>query len=345
MARALLVDRGMPKSLWFFALRHAVQVCNYLPVMLEGKITTAFEQVHKSQPNFQAILYPIFSHGYFRCTRDSNRERLQFEPQTQPGIAIGRSELANGLMFWNPVTNRISVSADYRLDPLGHLPSPFNIKFDGPLECSPLASKSDITEPFPLGTSVFVQHKNASTRATFLSVPLDSSDTAKEHHYYTVNLVTGSNLQLPRDSSSADPYTEAKSSLKHDDTDNGIMSLPNWFRHNQKIMLEIDGTYARGNLQLKLNGIWEFVTLNKHGQVHISHPLPNLAFDWTDRVESQTLILGWQDISHFLGTADHVSAALCQRPCPPSLIQALNPQHPDHAIWLASYKEEYDGLK
>jgi hypothetical protein len=40
-----------------------------------------------------------------------------------------------------------------------------------------------------------------------------------------------------------------------------------------------------------------------------------------------------------------VSAALCQRPCPLSLIQALNPQHPEHAIWLASYKEEYDGLK
>jgi hypothetical protein len=150
-----------------------------------------------------------------------------------------------------------------------------------------------------------------------------------------VNLVTGSNLQLPRDSLSADPYTEAKSYLKHDNTDKGIMSLPNWFRHNQKIMLEIDGTYAGGCLQLTINDIWAFVALNKCGRVHSSHPLPNLAFDWTDRVNSQTLIIGWQDISHFIGTADHVSAALCQRPCPPSLIQALNPQHPDHAIWLA----------
>jgi hypothetical protein len=132
MARALLIDRGMPKSLWFFALHHTVQVCNYLPVMIEGNITTAFEKVHKSQPNFQAILYPIFSHGYFRHTRDRNLERLQFDPQTQPGIAIGRSELANGLICWNPVTNRILVLADYGLNPLDHLPSPFNIKFDGP---------------------------------------------------------------------------------------------------------------------------------------------------------------------------------------------------------------------
>jgi hypothetical protein len=85
--------------------------------------------------------------------------------------------------------------------------------------------------------------------------------------------------------------------------------------------------------------------LNKRGQILSSHPLPNLAYDWTERVDSQTLILGWQNISHLLVTADHVSAALCQRQLPPSLFQALNPQHPDHAIWIASYKEEYAELK
>jgi hypothetical protein len=51
----------------------------------------------------------------------------------------------------------------------------------------------------------------------------------KENHYYTVHLVTGSNQQLPRDSLSADPCTEVKASLKHDDTDNGIMSFPTGF--------------------------------------------------------------------------------------------------------------------
>jgi hypothetical protein len=260
MARALLVDRGMPKSLWLFALRHAVQLCNYLPVTSESNITTAFEQVHKSQPNFQAILYPIFSHGYFRRTRDTNHERLQFKPQTQPGVAIGRSERTNGLMFWNPDTSHISVSADYLLDPLGNLPSQFNIKFDGPLECAPLASEYDIAEPYLPGTSVFVQHKNVSTRATILSISLDASDTVKEHHYYTVNLITSSNLQLPLDSFPADPCTEAKSSPKHD-TYNGSMSLTNWFLYNQKIMLIIYGTYARGCLQLTLSDVWAFFTL------------------------------------------------------------------------------------
>jgi hypothetical protein len=103
--------------------------------------------------------------------------------------------------------------------------------------------------------------------------------------------------------------------------------------------------HTQDYLQLTLDGIWAFLTLNKRGQVHSSHPFLNLTFDWTERVDSHTLILGWQDISHFLGTADQVSIDLCQRPFPLSLIQALNPQHTDHAIWLASYKEEYDGIK
>jgi hypothetical protein len=103
--------------------------------------------------------------------------RLQFEPQSQPGIAIGRSELVNGLVFWNPTTNSVLVSANYILNPLGHLPSPFNIKFDGPLECKPMMMDTDTAEAFPPGISVFIQDKGASTRATVISVLVDSSDT------------------------------------------------------------------------------------------------------------------------------------------------------------------------
>jgi hypothetical protein len=271
MARAILVDRGMP--IWFFALRDAVQVCNYLPIMVDGNMTTSFELVHQCQPNYQAILYSIFSHGYLQRVRDGSRECLQFEPQSQPGITIGHIELSNGLMFWNPTTNIISVSAEYRLDPLGHLPSPFNIKFDGPLECKPLTTDTDMAEAFPPGTSVFIKDKGVSTTATLLSVPIDSSDTSEEYHLYTVNLVTGANLQVPHDAISVNHYPIDNSALKHDDTDNGIMSLPMWFHHNQKIMLDIDGTYSRGFLQLTMNGTWTFVTLDKRGKIHTSHQL------------------------------------------------------------------------
>jgi hypothetical protein len=159
--------------------------------------------------------------------------------------------------------------------------------------------------------------------------------------YRSINLVTDSNRQVARDAISEDRYTSDNFTLKPNDTKNGIMSLPLWFRHNQKIMLEIDGTSARGYLQFTMNGTWAFVTIDKCCKIHTSHPLPNLVFDWYDRVNYQTLILGWQHISHVIGNVELVSAALCKRPCSSSLIQALDLTHPDHVVRHASYNEEY----
>jgi hypothetical protein len=111
---------------------------------------------------------------------------------------------------------------DYRLDPLGHLTPPFNIKFDGLIKCNPLTTETDTTEPFPPGTSVFIQYKGIPTRTMVLSVPIDSSDTSEAYHYYTFNLITGSNRQIARNVITEDRYTSENSALKYDDTDNGI---------------------------------------------------------------------------------------------------------------------------
>jgi hypothetical protein len=235
MARSILVDRGMPNRLWFFALHHAVQFSNYLPIMVDGCITTSFEMVHLYQHNYQAILYPIFSHIYSRWIRDGSCDRLQFEPHSQPGITIGRSELTNGITFWNPTTDIISVSADYRLDPLGHFPSPFNIKFDGPLDCTPLATETDIAEPIhPLEPRPSSNTK-APPPASQSWQSLLIQSTSEEYQFYTVSLVTGSNRQVTRAAISEDIYKADNSELKHDETTNGIMSLPMWFLHDQKI--------------------------------------------------------------------------------------------------------------
>jgi hypothetical protein len=76
MARDILFGHGMPKFSWSYALCHAVQVFNYLPIIVDGSMITSVELVHQCQPNYQAILYPIFSHGYVRIVRDGSRARL-----------------------------------------------------------------------------------------------------------------------------------------------------------------------------------------------------------------------------------------------------------------------------
>jgi hypothetical protein len=60
-----------------------------------------------------------------------------------------------------------------------------------------------------------------------------------------VNLVTGANQQVTSTAITPDRYTAENSALKHNGTDNDIMSLPLWFQHNEKIMLEVNGTYAQ----------------------------------------------------------------------------------------------------
>jgi hypothetical protein len=65
-------------------------------------------------------------------------------------------------------------------------------------------------------------------------------------------------------------------------------------------------------------------------------------------VDDDTLVLGWQQNTNFMkGSASHVSAAnLVINQAPGSLQKVFNKDkpHPDAATWLASYKEEYNGL-
>jgi hypothetical protein len=43
--------------------------------------------------------------------------------------------------------------------------------------------------------------------------------------------------------------------------------------------------------------------------------------------------------------ASFVSAASLLWECPRSLLSALDPTHPDRSVWLASFREEKDGIK
>jgi hypothetical protein len=122
---------------------------------------------------------------------------------------------------------------------------------------------TDAAGALPPGTYVFIQDKGISCCATVLSVPVDSSDMPEEYHYCIINLIARASRQVARDDITADRYTADNSAMKHNDTNSGIVSLPLLFRHTQKIMFEINGTYAGGYLKLMLNGTRAFVTLDK----------------------------------------------------------------------------------
>ena len=62
------------------------------------------------------ILFPFGSVGSFCRPRDCNHNQTSFELQCMPRIALGGSEYTNGMIFYNPIMDSMSVSADFLLD-------------------------------------------------------------------------------------------------------------------------------------------------------------------------------------------------------------------------------------
>ena len=67
MARTYITEAGL--TFWYWAIRHAVQVCNYFPCKFDGKVTSPFELFYDTKPDFR-LLAPLFSVGFFHHDRD-----------------------------------------------------------------------------------------------------------------------------------------------------------------------------------------------------------------------------------------------------------------------------------
>ena len=77
------------------------------------------------KPNYQ-ILFPFGCIGASRCPKDDNHACNNFESQCMLGIALGRSEYTNGMVFYNPILDSFSTSADYLVDKNCHVGEVFS---------------------------------------------------------------------------------------------------------------------------------------------------------------------------------------------------------------------------
>ena len=76
------------------------------------------------KPDYR-ILFPFGCIGAFRWPRDGNHTCNDFELQCMLGIALGRSEYTNGMVFYNPNLDSFSTSADYLVDKNRHVSEAF----------------------------------------------------------------------------------------------------------------------------------------------------------------------------------------------------------------------------
>ena len=127
---------------------------NQVPGRLGHKLTTPFELVHNSKPDSKSW-FELFSIGYFNHSTDNATSRSKMEDHSLDGIAVGRNDTTNTVVFYNPITQSYYCPPAFRLDKGRLLVTTFPtyIRYDGGLTCGLVRNRTDlVAEPFPPGT-------------------------------------------------------------------------------------------------------------------------------------------------------------------------------------------------
>lgn len=111
MANAHLQAANLPKRFWRWARKAAVDCMNMTPAVCTGCAEADNRPMHQHplglchgvKPDMRA-LFKFGCVGFFRRKRNGDHSRTKFETEMFPGIAVGRSDTANRLLFWSPAT-------------------------------------------------------------------------------------------------------------------------------------------------------------------------------------------------------------------------------------------------
>ena len=147
---------------------------NQVPGRLGRQLTSPFELVHGIKPD-SSTWFELFSVGYFNHNIDNATSHSKTEDQSLDGIAVGRDDTTNTIIFYNPLTRSYYRPPAFRLDE-GRLPVttyPQSIKYDGGLTCGLFRNRTDpIAEPSPPGTRVNIEIGGTTKQGTTQNIPM-----------------------------------------------------------------------------------------------------------------------------------------------------------------------------
>jgi hypothetical protein len=101
MSRAYLTEKEMPRTFWYFAIKHSARMMNMIPGKYKGKLASPFMLVHGVRPDPRTWLL-LFWLCYFHHEKDSDTSRSKNQAHTLDGIVIGRSSTLNALLVYDP---------------------------------------------------------------------------------------------------------------------------------------------------------------------------------------------------------------------------------------------------
>jgi hypothetical protein len=258
------------------------------------------------------------------------------------GIAIGRSNHTNGMVFWDPITQGMNVSADCKLDPstaIGiHFP---NVTYDGQ-QISPMVlhgGKHSAKEPFPPGTAVQVNFDDEHHQGNVSSVPVGT----ELPNYLVTFPDTFEPMEVPFAQLSAldEPVFHMILANSDEPIVDSIPDLPSWIKDSTQVNINHDGRHRRGALSTTDTG-WTFQQRTARGCVTCTLDLADLpVITWKDHISERPLELGWQNSER----ANHFSAKGLQSRVPGSFSRSMRSDNPDQLIWRDSHRKEAEGLK
>ena len=344
MSRAYLTEKQMPRTFWYYAIKHSARMMNMIPGKYGSKLASPFMLAHGTRPDPRTWL-PLFSICYFHHEKDSDASRSKSQAHTMDGIVIGRSPTSNAILVYNPRNQRYYEPDSYKLDPY-RVPSSVypTIKYDGGLFVSLHRDDNPaISEPYPPGTRVLDVHapSGQSLAGTVMDIPFDPTTSPQ----YLIIFDDGTSRAVPSD---VMPTLIPKPVTVSSDSNH---LLPPFLQPGSKITYEYEGQLHKGFLGQSADGVYRF-SFKSHINKKFEDwgvPLPDLLSTWQDLCVEGVLIPGHQS-SSFISprrslAASHVSATNLKRECPRSLLTALHPTHPDRDTWMASFREEKSGIE
>jgi hypothetical protein len=88
LSRAYLTEKQMPRTFWYYAIKHSARMMNMIPGKYGSKHTSPFMLAHGTRPDPSTWL-PLFSRCYFHHKKDSNASHSKSQAHTMDGIVLG----------------------------------------------------------------------------------------------------------------------------------------------------------------------------------------------------------------------------------------------------------------
>jgi len=338
MSRGWLASALLPSTFWWFALKRAAEVANYVPLKINGQLKTPHELAYGKKTDLRN-LFPMFAVAYPSFTQQHS-----YNTQSIRAILVGRSTKTNSLIFYHPRSKKIITSSRYIIDETLPAGPTFAYEYDGGTYINKYTTDNAAynSPTFPPESKVhIVQPNNSTIQAEIVSVPI-------ENDIYTVQYPDGSIHQhQEKELQSEDPTV-----LPTDE--NETLKLPSWIKHKAKCTM-FDNTMQkpRHGYLIHDNHTWGFRPGTKTSNAII--PLHNLPQTINQRIQTFEINRGHTPFKEIIqarrlhhaarAIARHVSAKTLTSRDAPTLKNHTSLTTADKTIWDAAYAEEYYGLQ